>query len=197
MNNQTISYIDKTEFAIHQNDLAQIIDRAFDCHGYHESVFEDILSRNKPIIFINKNGKNIVNGFSYGFVERPNHLGQHTKQAILPPLQNADKNGTLAFIKTICILPEFQNHGIATSLFKKTQSQLIENNPTHIVVPAWQAGKRINIKSILEHEAYTQAETIKNYWKQDCDKGSFSCPERTNQCICHSAIFYKEINNGT
>lgn len=119
----------------------------------------------------------------------------------LPPSINdvlyADNLGTLGVLKTVAVDPSLQGRGVGTALIKEGEKRLSKVGASLIVVPAWErADGNLNIGGVLEHLGYTSSAKIEYFWKQDCDAGSFVCPERTKckECVCHVILFRKAVS---
>jgi GNAT superfamily N-acetyltransferase len=131
----------------------------------------------------------------FGIIEKVGSVsGQLHDVAELPmDIQLAEKNNALGIIKTVAVLEELQGHGIGAQLFIAMEKILRRNGKSLIAVPAWQDDNGVHISGILSGNGYCSFLTCNHYWKDECDKGLFTCKCRQNrdQCICN-LIWYKK-----
>jgi len=108
-------------------------------------------------------------------------------------VQLAEKSKSLGIIRTIAVAEEFQGHGIGQQLFLAMERVLIRERKTLIAVPAWEDNTGVHLGGILSLNEYEPFLTCKQYWKNDCDNGTFVCRCRSAQgeCICN-LIWYKK-----
>ncbi len=192
MEDFNIRNITLTELPQLEEQIKETANRAFKCPGYDEDIVADLKTKTDPVIKICMNFNGQIIGFGYGYIAQADTLASFLKveaDNIPDPLLAADKQGRIGIIKTIVTDPTCQGRGIGTKLVREIEQGLLQNDATEIIVPAWKAGNRINIKKIMERTGHKPNFTVDGFWKEDCDSGEFQCVDRINKCIC-SAVFY-------
>jgi GNAT superfamily N-acetyltransferase len=106
---------------------------------------------------------------------------------------HGEKSGTLGIIRTIAVAEYLQGHGIGEQLFLAMERDLKRRGKTLIAVPAWEDNNGIHLNGIISGNGYERFLTCKQYWKDACDSGVFSCRGRDprNGCLCN-LIWYKK-----
>ncbi|HJS85600.1 MAG TPA: GNAT family N-acetyltransferase [Acetobacteraceae bacterium] len=102
-----------------------------------------------------------------------------------------DDVGAVGVIQSIAVDPEFQGRGIGTKLLAQSEKIISAEACSVAIVPAWKYDDTVNIHGILSKAGYKEWIEIKQYWKEDCDKSAFVCPQRTVGCMC-SVVFYRK-----
>jgi GNAT superfamily N-acetyltransferase len=102
-----------------------------------------------------------------------------------------DDVGAVGVIQSIAVDPEFQGRGMGTKLLAQSEKMISAEACSVALVPAWKYDGTVGIHGILNKAGYQEWVEIKEYWKEDCDRGAFLCPKRTGGCVC-SVVFYRK-----
>jgi len=134
-------------------------------------------------LFVAVNDGHVV-GFACGAKTAfTSHL--HTEGARVPrDVLHAEATASIGLIRTIAVSNTAAGRGVGDRLFCHCEDDLKKDGAQIIVVPAWDDGQNLNIGGILSSNGYTHFLTEEDYWKKDCDSKMFSCPSRTDECVC-------------
>lgn len=111
-------------------------------------------------------------------------------------LASADANGTVGVLKSIAVKRDLQGRGVGYTLFEAAENQLKRLGATCVVIPAWKSPAGYNLHGILKRQDYKEFLVKPDYWKSACDKKDFSCPERSEHCVCHAVFWSKVLGTG-
>jgi GNAT superfamily N-acetyltransferase len=106
-------------------------------------------------------------------------------------LRDADESGTLGVIQTICVAPDLRGRGLARTLVQEAEIRLAHYSPSDVLAPAWAFDGGAPAGQMLDRLGYSKLLTVRRYWAQDCDEGSFLCPCRISECVCDMVLFWK------
>jgi len=175
-----------------KHKLATCIDKAFQTPGYGPTILEQVLAIDKYIAYIiYKESMEI--GFGFGYLMPAGALSLEIGEALTLPneVQTADHQGKIGILKTIAILPNQQRKGFGSKLVRLLANHLVKEGANQLVVPAWQAGQRINISGAMSRNGFTSFMHTALAWKTECDAKTFLCPERNESCQCNIVWYSK------
>ena len=195
INEFVLCSLQSEQIGAYRDSIVKIADDVFgiDCG---EEIYADIEQHPDAVIRLCLNTEKIMMGFGYGYVAKPGTLekiigsSDPTKDYDVSLLE-ADKQGKIGVIKIIAISPSFQKRGAGIALIKEIGNEIDNLNGREILVPAWESGGRINIKSAMEKTGFKKWLTITGFWKKACDNKKFICSDRQASCVCNS-IFYRK-----
>ena len=149
--------------------------------------------KNKIVFLVAISSKRFI-GFAYARIIDKDELNAILKnpQIDIPPdIKFADENGTLGFLKTVCVEPDFQGHGVATILIKECLNNLVTLGAETFICIAWKSSAGVHIGEVLSRLGFREWITIDKFWADESISQKYSCPVCGNPpCNC-SAVIYK------
>jgi len=122
-----------------------------------------------------------------------NFLGKPDLKGISDSLQQADRNGTVGVVQTICVAEGLRRRGIGRDLLRKAEQYLSCYNPTVVMAPAWRVKDKVNAEELLSSSNFKESHQFPDFWKGQCEANSFVCPKKPagGACGCSMSLFVK------
>jgi ribosomal protein S18 acetylase RimI-like enzyme len=116
--------------------------------------------------------------------------GSLSRKMIPLDIREADKVGRLGVIEEMGVHPKYQGRGTGRSLIERMETTL-RSSSTTVIVPTWRFRQTNEVEPILLARGYEPFCELPQFWKNDCDRGAFACPARSqDRCQC-DLVFFK------
>jgi ribosomal protein S18 acetylase RimI-like enzyme len=149
--------------------------------------------KNKSVFLVAISSKKFI-GFAYARITEKDELKvilKNRKIYIPPDIKRADEAGTLGFLKTVCVEPDFQGRGVATTLIKECLNNLVTLGAETLICIAWKSSAGVPIGGVLSKLGFREWITLDKFWAEESKSLNYSCPVCGDPpCNC-SAVLYK------
>ena len=158
--------------------------------GYLPTISQS--DKNKIVSLVAISSKKLI-GFAHAKITEKDDLNVILKnpQIDIPPdLKLADETGTLGFLKTVCVEPDFQGRGVATILIKECLNNLVTLGAETLICIAWKNSAGVQIGGVLSKLGFREWITLDKFWAEESISQNFSCPVCGNPpCNCSAVIY--------
>ena len=148
--------------------------------------------KNKIVFLVAISSKKFI-GFAYARITKKDDLNVILKnrQIDIPPdIKLADETGTLGFLNTVCVNPDFQGRGVATILIKECLNNLVTLGAETLICIAWKSSAGVKIGGVLSKLGFREWITLDKFWAEESISQNFSCPVCGNPpCNCSAVIY--------
>lgn len=163
--------------------------------GYLPNGFPESESA-KDFLLIATLSKKLI-GFNYSRIMREGKLKVILKnrQINIPPdIKHADEAGTLGLLKTMCIEPEYQGHGVGTKLIEECLNKLTRLGSETIISIAWETPSGIPISGIFSRFGFHEWVRLENFWREESISQGYSCPVCGTPCNCPAVLYKRSVS---
>lgn len=180
--------------SITKSYYANVLDLSSRClgKGYFPAIPQS--DKNKSVFLVAISSKKLI-GFANAIITEKDELKDTLKNRkidrIPPDIKRADEAGTLGFLKTVCVEPDFQGRGVATALIKECLNNLVTLGAETLICIAWKRPDGVSIGGILSKLGFHEWITLDKFWAEESESLNYSCPVCGDPpCNC-SAVIYK------
>jgi ribosomal protein S18 acetylase RimI-like enzyme len=131
-------------------------------------------------------------GHAYGYIIPPGDMVTYALSDHIIPLPQdytrADREGTLGFLDSMAIAPDYRGYGLGAKMTAKFVSAMADNGATAILTQAWKNPTGVPLAKILEKLNFRPLAEIDKIWENDAPE-ELHCPYCGPKCRCGAVIY--------
>lgn len=149
------------------------------------------IETNKSVFLVAISSKKFI-GFAYAKMIEKNELNDILKnqQIRIPPdIKRANETGTLGFLNTVCVEPDYKGRGVATILVKECLKNLVTLGAKTLICIAWKSSAGVHIGGVIRKLGFRKWITLDKFWAEESKSLNYSCPVCGDPpCDCSAVI---------